>query len=133
LRRRHRIIRALPYKRQISVSTHRLTHQPKYECSPNSETWSNEWNDIKAFPLTRDNDFLSGVDLDTFCRQMDPIRQFRLLKQFQKSFVLTSRTAKMRPVWQTKHYESSGQMGTVYHSYCRSQAFSDPTQGASDV
>jgi hypothetical protein len=74
LRRRHRIICALAKnKRRVSVSTHRSTQRSKYERSPSSETWSKEWDFTETFPLTRDIDFLSGVDLDTFCHQMDPI------------------------------------------------------------
>jgi hypothetical protein len=43
----------------------------------------------------REIDFLSQIDLDAFVKQMDPLRQLRLLKKFQRSFILP--TSKIKP------------------------------------
>ena len=90
--RRRRIIYVLPFKRSIPVKAPRRS---KYSRASDTDTWLQDFED--------NNNFLSNVDLDSFCSQMDPIRQFRLLRQFQESFQLTSRSTRGRSRSSTKN------------------------------
>jgi hypothetical protein len=56
-----------------------------------------EWDEEEDQVWARDPNFLSSIDLDAFCKQMDLIWQLRLLKKFQQSFILTTSQPQQSP------------------------------------
>jgi hypothetical protein len=88
LQRKHRTLRALIQSRRVPF-IERHPRRSKFDRAFYAEEvlWDQE-EEVSS----SDTDYLTGVDLDQFCRTMDPIRQYRLLKEFQASFVLNTTT-----------------------------------------